>query len=602
MGQCVAALRRPSMRFCFFLMAAVAAALFPAASFATEAEVIETSSGDVAAPIADVSPKVLSNNDVALYRKIFAAQEKGRWNTADKHIKKLDDRVLMGHVLYQRYLHPTAYRSRYSELKRWMGKYADHPGASRIFRLAMKRRPSGASRPQRPERRAYREQQVQKTSATSPRRNTRRIRAINRHIKTLNRRGRPTAAYNYLHEKRTSRDLRRNEFDDALSWIAASYYREGVDRKAAPIAQKIADRNRGEVPLADWTAGLANWRMGNYALSATHFEHLANSRVVSQATRAAGAFWAARALVIEGRPHEAIHMLEIAAEDPRSFYGVLATRQLGRPLALNWSHPTLDRKSLDALMQYPAIKRAVALAEVGQTHMADQEILRSYGRMPASYDRPLIALAAKVDLPAAQVQIAEGVKDEAFDLARYPVPQYEPTGGYTVDKALIYALMRQESRFKAKAKSRAGARGLMQIMPRTASYVARDRSLARSKRDRLLDPSFNIALGQKYIRQLMSQLGPDNNLYMLMVAYNAGPGNLKKWKRKTDFQGDPLLFIESIPARETRGYIEHVLTNFWIYRERFKQETPSLDAAAANVWPSYVPLDRVEVPVASANQ
>ncbi len=601
MGQCFAAARRVGRRRITWLLCLLAAPVWAATAVASEGRTPLTSQADVAVPVADVKPSVLSNSDIAHYRKIFQVQEKGHWKTADKHIKKLENRILMGHVHHQRYLHPTAYRSRYSELRKWMGQYADHPGASRIFRLAMKRRPSGARRPERPVRRSYRESQTVSVAKTSPRRNTRRIRAINRHIKTLNRRGRPTAAYNYLHEKRTSKDLRRNEFDDALTWIAASYYREGVDRKAAVLAQKVADRNRSEVPLADWTAGLANWRLGNHAVAAQHFEHLANSQVISQPTRAAGAFWAARAYLVEGQPARVIDMLEVAARDPHSFYGVLATRQLGRSLPLDWSEPSLDQPSLDALMQFPPIQRAVALAEVGQTHSADQEILRSHGRIPETLDPALVALAAKMKLPAAQVQIAEKVKSRSIDVARYPVPHYKPDGGYTVDRALIYALMRQESRFKARAKSRAGARGLMQIMPRTASYIARDRSLARSRRDRLLDPGFNIALGQKYVRRLMDTLGTDNNLYMLLVAYNAGPGNLKKWIRKTDFQNDPLLFIESIPARETRGYIEHVLMNYWIYRHRFGQPSPSLDAAAANDWPSYVPLDTVEVPVALKN-
>ncbi len=601
MGQGFAAIWRQSVGFCLTVVMALAILTVSQSAFAAEKEQDAAPTDSYASDTTNITPTVLSSDDVALYRKIFKAQEKGHWKTADKHIKKLDNKILMGHVLYQRYLHPTAYRSKYSELRRWMSKYADHPGASRIYRLAVKRRPSGASRPERPLRRAYRERQVQVGETTTPRRRTRRVRAINRHIKTLNRRGRPTAAYNYLHEKRTSKDLRRNEFDDALGWIAASYYREGVDTKAARIAEKVAARNRGEVPLSDWTAGLANFRMHNYAKSADHFSHLARSRVVSQGTRAAGAFWAARGYLIEGQPEKVIDMLEIAAQDPHTFYGVLATRQLGRELPLNWSEPTLTQRELDALLAYAPVKRAVALSQIGQTHSADQEILRAHGRLPANLDRALVALTTKVELPASQVQIAERIQDQPFDLARYPVPNYEPTGGYTVDKALIYALMRQESRFKARAKSRAGARGLMQIMPRTASFVARDRSLARSKRDKLLDPSFNIALGQKYIRTLMNSLGSDNNLYMLMVSYNAGPGNLRKWKRKTNFRDDPLLFIESIPSRETRGYIEHVLTNYWIYRKRFGQPTPSLDAAAANVWPTYVPLDRVEVPVASKN-
>ena len=81
------------------------------------------------------------------------------------------------------------------------------------------------------------------------------------------------------------------------------------------------------------------------------------------------------------------------------------------------------------------------------------------------------------------------------------------------------------------------------------------------------------------------------DLFRLAVAYNAGPGNLRKWLRKAKFAGDPLLFVESIPWRESRLFVERVLTNFWIYRERLRQDTPSLDAVAIGHWPIFKKLD-----------
>jgi soluble lytic murein transglycosylase-like protein len=74
---------------------------------------------------------------------------------------------------------------------------------------------------------------------------------------------------------------------------------------------------------------------------------------------------------------------------------------------------------------------------------------------------------------------------------------------------------------------------------------------------------------------------------MLTTAYNGGPGNLSRWLASMDFKGDPFLFIESIPAAETRGYIERVVTNYWIYSERLGQPVGSLDASAAGTWPVY---------------
>ncbi|MCH8155091.1 MAG: hypothetical protein IH786_07480 [Proteobacteria bacterium] len=98
----------------------------------------------------DDLPRVLSDRDAELYREIFALQEKGKWRAADQRIARLSDRRLIGHLLAQRYLHPTAYRSKYKELRDWMAHYADHPEAKRIYKLALKRRPKNYKRPKRP--------------------------------------------------------------------------------------------------------------------------------------------------------------------------------------------------------------------------------------------------------------------------------------------------------------------------------------------------------------------------------------------------------------------------------------------------------------------
>ena len=92
-------------------------------------------------------PRVLSDRDAELYREIFAFQTKGKWRAADERIGHLSDRRLIGRLLAQRYLHPTAYRSKYKELRDWMEHYADHPEAKRIYRLALKRRPKNYKHP-----------------------------------------------------------------------------------------------------------------------------------------------------------------------------------------------------------------------------------------------------------------------------------------------------------------------------------------------------------------------------------------------------------------------------------------------------------------------
>ena len=143
--------------------------------------------------------RILSEADATLYRKIFKLQETGKWQAADKLIKHLSDRVLMGHVQFQRYMHPTAYRSKYKELKAWMAAYADHPGASRVYRLALRRQPKGWRSPKKPVRTSQmqaksepRQHVWKKTGLNRSQRNF--ARRVSNRIKGLVRRERPTQA------------------------------------------------------------------------------------------------------------------------------------------------------------------------------------------------------------------------------------------------------------------------------------------------------------------------------------------------------------------------------------------------------------------------
>ncbi|MEE2746678.1 MAG: transglycosylase SLT domain-containing protein, partial [Pseudomonadota bacterium] len=142
-------------------------------------------------------------------------------------------------------------------------------------------------------------------------------------------------------------------------------------------------------------------------------------------------------------------------------------------------------------------------------------------------------------------------------------------------------------------------RGLMQIMPSTASFIAQDRRLRGSKkhRDSLFDPEKNLALGEKYIDILMDEKVVMGDLFKMLAAWNGGPGNLNKWLRKVKYYNDPLLFIESIPSKETRIFVERVLTNYWIYQARFNNNIVSLRLIAEGKWPKYLfkPHNNIEI-------
>jgi len=143
----------------------------------------------------------------------------------------------------------------------------------------------------------------------------------------------------------------------------------------------------------------------------------------------------------------------------------------------------------------------------------------------------------------------------------------------------------------------------MQLMPSIAGYIAGDRRFRRSRRHELFDPATNLSLGQKYLRYLLADQAVNGDLLRMAVAWNGGPGNLARWSQRSDHLGDPLFFIEAIPSRETRQFVERVLANLWIYRDRLGQPTPSLDALAAGDRPIYTTLDgqRIEVAAHGSN-
>jgi soluble lytic murein transglycosylase len=553
-------------------------------------------------------PRVLTPTDRERYVDIFRLQKDGRWKEADRLIAVLDDRLLMGHVLAQRYLHPTKYRSRYKELKAWMALYADHPDAGRIYKLALRRKPKSWRAPVppiivRPAAAAYTRQ-----AGTGPRKglSAQQRRQASQFRKQIHRylgKGWTKAAKQMLYKSEVKAALSTFEYDTARARLGAGYFADGHDEWALQWASAAAKRSGASVPEAHWTAGLAAWRLKRYAEAEHNFSTVAAMRDTSTWLISASAFWAARALLVDRRPENVNHLLGIAAGYPNTFYGLLARRVLGLPVTFRWSTPEVEQTGVKLLAADPRGRRALGLAQAGEDGRAERELQSLSARADGTLARGILALASQARMPALSMRLAGALFPGAtFHGALYPVAPWTPPGGFRVDRALIYALIRQESAFNPKAKSWAGASGLMQLMPRTAGYVAQDRRYRSSKRTHLFRPEVNLELGQKYIEMLLADPKINGDLFQLAVAWNGGPGNLSKWLRRTDHRNDPLLFIEGIPSKETRIFIERVLANLWIYRDRLGQPKPSLDAIAAGEWPIYTSLDRPSLTVANDGQ
>lgn len=547
--------------------------------------------------------------DASLYKRIFSYQTDGNWQKADNLIAQLQDLRLRGHVLYQRYMHPTAYRARFEELVGWLDLYADHPGADKVYKLALARTPADfkghINRPRNSRNGIYIVLDVMYDKEKPYISQKRRTNSQSRDILTLRKlirsdigKGAPTRAYKRLLEDPRAKYLDSVEYDDIRAQIASSYMFSGKIDHALELAHASAQRSGNKVPLAGWVGGLTSWRKGQYKNAADYFALTATSPYASPWMNTAGAYWASRAHTRAGNIREVSAWLRQAAAHPRTFYGLLATRALGWDFDFNWNMPAFTDEHRKTLLNNPPGYRAIALAAAGQYHLAEAEMRQIAPQDNRKLAEALIAYTHHAGLPSFSMQLAGAFKHPQggyYDAALYPLAPWQTNPDHKLDQALVHAFIRQESKFNPMAESHSGATGLMQIMPTTASFVTGSHKYKnRNGQHVLKDPHINLEIGQNYIRSLLSQDSVNNDLMSLAIAYNAGPGNLRRWKREMDFISDPLLFVESIPMAETRNFVERVMANYWIYRIRMNQPTPSLDAVAQGDWAHYVRMDHIK--------
>ncbi len=431
---------------------------------------------------------------------------------------------------------------------------------------------------------------------------------LKRRIRGYIRRTYLTKTERLLEQAEVRRLFDRFELDEAYSQVAAGWFYYGKVDKAFRLASAVAERSGEKIPTVHWTAGLAAWRLKKLGEAGRHFESLASSDTASAWNRAAGAYWAARVHERASDPVEAHRWLTVAAEFPFTFYGLLAQHRLNLQFDVAFAPFRLDASATHLLLTTPQGTRAAALVDIGRRDLAERELMALPDWKEPATTRAILAFTQSAKLPRLGLEISrrllsdEGTTWSQQDLAAvmYPVPGWRAKGGFQVDRALIYAFVRQESAFDPRAKSPDGARGLMQLMPRTASSLDKRKKYSGRQRDLLYDPALNLALGQRYLGRLLDSRRVAGDLFRLSVAYNAGPGNLGKWQRKMRHGDDPLLFIESLPALESRLFVERVMANLWIYRQRLRQPTPTLAALASDRWPTYEALDRPAQQIASS--
>jgi soluble lytic murein transglycosylase-like protein len=595
-------------------------------------------------------PRVLPERDVEIYRQIHAHQTREQWAEADRLMEQLTDRTLVGHVLASRYL--SSYPSKYGELREWLNRYADHPDASRIQKLAAAKTPAppkkrtkrtrsvaeddndtdevtppkskpGKKRGKRsaddaddptpakakPAKKRKRvaevdveeEEEDEQPSATTSRRprppadSARKTATAARAASALAqyqlalKRGNYEAAEAVLASSAADAQLGATRVDGLRAELAHSLLNAGHFERAFTLAGAAA-RSREAVPMAPWIAGLAGFKIGKYREAADHFE--ASGGALRDEWHAARiAYWASRAHEAAAQPAAARRALTRAAGYSRTLYGMMARYRLGMAQEFDFSQAArADGASINRIGSTPEGRRAFGLIQIGLAHNAGEELMRRYRADGSGQEETYLAIADRGSLPDLAYHVSAELytrTGKTYDPGLYPVPAWRPNSGFHLDRALIYAVMRQESAFQAKVVSTANARGLMQLIPPTAVWVAGDGSLKGERLGRLFDPEYNMELGQRFLRSLLDRGTINGNVAFAAAAYNAGEGALAKWTLRED----PLLFMATIPYNETRQYVERVLYNMAAYRLRFGQRPAEIESLALNYWPIYTPQD-----------
>ncbi|MBL8352404.1 MAG: transglycosylase SLT domain-containing protein [Burkholderiaceae bacterium] len=371
-----------------------------------------------------------------------------------------------------------------------------------------------------------------------------------------------------------------------LSADAAGHYRRALGLLPQPGVRELlrhADGSR----TPGWTDETLAWGVRATLRSAPPAQRwpqvlrLVDAMSATEQRDPAWTYWRARALAATAREGaegdaqraEARRQLEAIAGS-LSFYAKLAAEDLGQPAALPPAPAPLSAAERQAAATHPGLGRAMQLVQLNLRDEARREwnfSLRGMG------DRELLA-AAQLACDRSDWQLcintAERTRGEFDTRLRYPMPFAEDITDAAkaagLEPALVFGLIRQETRFMPQLKSSVGAAGLMQVMPSTARYVAKKIGLPWTNPALISDPATNLKLGTAYLKMVLDDLGGSQP--MAAAAYNAGPGRPRRWREGPTVE--TAVWAENIPFNETRDYVKKVMSNAAVYASLLDDRQP----------------------------
>ena len=297
-------------------------------------------------------------------------------------------------------------------------------------------------------------------------------------------------------------------------------------------------------------------------------------------------YWRGRALLAAGTAEEAHKYFQLIAGQ-HNFYGILAMEELGLKVSpLPRPQPPKADEIAEA-SNNPGLRNALKFFDMELRFEGNREWNWQLRKMN---ERQLLAtaeFARRSEVLDRMVTTADRTKLELDLTQRYPTPyddiMQNATRPIGLDKAWVYGLIRQESRFIRAARSQVGASGLMQIMPTTATYVARKIGMSGFSLSTLNDIKTNITLGTQYLNMVLANLGGSQTL--ATAAYNAGPGRPRQWRSTLSKPVEGAIFAETIPFTETRVYVKNVMSNTTWYAAMFENKPQSMKTRLGMVTP-----------------
>jgi soluble lytic murein transglycosylase len=525
-------------------------------------------------------PNVLSGKEKQQFSEIYTAIQNGQWSEADRLISAAPQGPMAAMARAELYLAPGSPRVEASQLRALLKQASYLPKAEQLERLAINR--GADDLPSRPGTQQF------SYLGSAPKRDlplgASDADALRSQIQLFIRNDDPASAERLV--EANAGTLSTSGLTELRYRVAWSYYIENQDSNARRLAD-LARAGGGDWGVqAHWAYALSSWRLKDYSAAFDGFDHVSKF-AGNDDLRAAGLFWSARAAMAAKNPSQIQSRLQSAAQLPETFYGILASEALGmEPLARKQARAT--QLDWNTLKKEENVQIAIGLNQIGQDKLADESI-RFQARIGDSRNHGNLAqLAGALNMPSTQLWLSHygPANGDSDALARYPTPSWTPSGGWRVDPSLVFAHTLQESAFRTGVISPAGARGLMQVLPGTAGGIASGRGLSMNASD-LDKPSVNLEYGQSYLEKLRDMPVTGGLLPKVIAAYNAGPSPVARWNTEIHDNGDPLLFVESIPYWETRGYVGTILRNYWIYEMRSGKNGGSMAGMAQYLWPKF---------------